>query len=276
MKNLIVRTLSGIGFVALIVACLLLGKYTFLAVMLVILCNMMVEFLGMTVQKKYPFARVLTIVASVVFFVLMFLWKAGIVPASFLILSIVPVFVIMIDSLYVKDKEEFGRFSNLYTSLLYIAVPMGLVNFSVFSPDAGYDGTMLLCFFIIIWASDVGAYLFGCTLGQKYGRKLFPSISPKKSWVGFWGGFLMAVAVGIALHYAGVLGLSLLQSIVLSIVIDVSGVYGDLIESQWKRHYGLKDSGKGIPGHGGYLDRFDSSITAIPMGVIYLMIINLL
>lgn len=276
MKNLIIRTLSGVGFVAAVVAGLLLNRFTFLALMLVVLCNMMVEFLHMTVRKNYPFAQVMTVIASVVLFVLVFLWRAGIFPASFVLLSIVPIFLIMIDSLYVKDKEEFGKFSNIYTSLLYIAVPVSVVNFSVFSPDASYDGMTLLCFFIIIWASDVGAYIFGSTLGQKYGKKLFPSISPKKSWVGFWGGFLMSVAVGVVLHYAGLLELSLLQSVILAVVLDVSGVYGDLIESQWKRHYGVKDSGKGIPGHGGYLDRFDSSITAVPMGVIYLMIINLL
>ena len=276
MKNLIIRTLSGVGFVALMVAGILLNRYTFLAVMLVILCNMMVEFFGMTVRKNYLFAQVLTVISSVAFFVLMFLWRAGIMPVSLLLLGIIPVFVIMIDSLYVKDKDEFGRFSNLYTSLLYITVPMSIVNFAVFSPEGVYDGTMLLCFFIMIWASDVGAYLFGSTLGQRYGKKLFPSISPKKSWVGFWGGFLMSVVSGVVLHYIGFLDLSLLHSILLAVVIDVSGVYGDLIESQWKRHYGVKDSGKGIPGHGGYLDRFDSSLTAIPMGVIYLLLINLL
>lgn len=276
MKNLIVRTLSGVGFVALVVAGLLLNQYTFLVLMLLILCNMMFEFLNMTVQKKYPFAQLLTIFAAVVLFVLTFLWQAGIAPMAVLLLAVVSVFFIMIDSLYVKDKEDFGKFSNLYTSLLYIAVPMSVVNFAVFSPEGGYDGGMLLCFFIIIWASDVGAYLFGCTLGQKYGKKLFPSISPKKSWVGFWGGFAMSIAVGIALHYIGALDLSILHSIALAVIIDVSGVYGDLVESQWKRHYGVKDSGKGIPGHGGYLDRFDSSLTAIPMGVIFLLLLNLL
>jgi phosphatidate cytidylyltransferase len=131
-----------------------------------------------------------------------------------------------------------------------------------------------LSFFAIVWGSDVGAYLFGITLGQKYGKKLFPSISPKKSWIGFWGGMLMAVAVAIILHYVGLLQFTILHCILLAVLLDIAGVYGDLIESQWKRHYNVKDSGNLIPGHGGLLDRFDSALIAIPIGVIYLVVVN--
>jgi phosphatidate cytidylyltransferase len=135
---------------------------------------------------------------------------------------------------------------------------------------------MLLCFFCIIWGSDVGAYLFGMSLGQKYGKKLFPSISPKKSWIGFWGGLLTAVIVAVALHYAGIFTFNLVHCIAIAILLNVTGVYGDLIESQWKRHYEVKDSGTIIPGHGGLLDRFDSALMAIPVGIIYLVVMNVL
>jgi phosphatidate cytidylyltransferase len=129
---------------------------------------------------------------------------------------------------------------------------------------------------VIIWGSDVGAYLFGITLGQKYGKKLFPSISPKKSWIGFWGGLFMAVALAVGLHYLGLLPFELRHCIVMSVLLNVTGVYGDLIESQWKRHYEVKDSGNIIPGHGGLLDRFDSALIAIPIGIIYLVLWNVL
>ena len=138
------------------------------------------------------------------------------------------------------------------------------------------SGIMLLCFFCIIWGSDVGAYIFGMALGQKYGKKLFPSISPKKSWIGFWGGLLTAVIVAVALHYAGVFTFGLVHCIAIAILLNVTGVYGDLIESQWKRHYEVKDSGTIIPGHGGLLDRFDSALMAIPVGIIYLVVMNVL
>jgi phosphatidate cytidylyltransferase len=129
---------------------------------------------------------------------------------------------------------------------------------------------------VIIWGSDVGAYLFGITLGQKYGKKLFPSISPKKSWIGFWGGLFMAVALAVGLHYLELLPFELRHCIVMSVLLNVTGVYGDLIESQWKRHYEVKDSGNIIPGHGGLLDRFDSALIAIPIGIIYLVLWNVL
>ena len=182
----------------------------------------------------------------------------------------------MINSLYVKDKSRFDKFSNLYTSILYIAVPWSLLNFAVFAPDGTFNGTLLLAFFCIIWGTDVGAYAFGITLGQKYGKKLFPSVSPKKSWIGFWGGLLTAVGIAIGLKYAGLLPFDLIHCVAMAILLNVTGVYGDLIESQWKRHYDVKDSGSIIPGHGGLLDRFDSALIAIPVGIIYLVAWNVL
>lgn len=276
MKNLIVRTLSGIGFLAVMIGALLWCRFSFAALMLWIMGMMMFEFFRMTMGTSYKFSQMLAILAAVTLFALTFLYKSYDIPGKMVILSIIPIFIVMIDSLYVKDKTEFGKFANLYTAILYIAVPMSLTNLAVFDPHGNYDGLLLLCFFAIIWGSDVGAYLFGCTFGQKYGKKLFPEISPKKSWIGFWGGFAVAIAVAIVLHYTGLLNLSLVKSIALGIVINISGVYGDLIESQWKRHYSVKDSGNSIPGHGGYLDRFDSALTALPMGIIFMEMVDLL
>ena len=276
MKNLVVRTLSGIGFLAIMIGALLWCRFSFAALMLWITGLMMFVFFRMTIGSSYRFSQLLAILAAVTLFVLTFLFKSYDIPGMMVILSIIPIFIVMIDSLYVKDKTEFGKFANLYTAILYIAVPMALTNFAVFDSRGNYDGMLLLCFFAIIWGSDVGAYVFGCTLGQKYGKKLFPEISPKKSWIGFWGGFAVAILVAVGLHYAGLLGLSLVKSIAIGVVINISGVYGDLIESQWKRHYSVKDSGSSIPGHGGYLDRFDSALTALPMGIIFMEMTRLL
>jgi phosphatidate cytidylyltransferase len=179
------------------------------------------------------------------------------------ILAFVPVFILMINSLYVTDKSRFDKFANLYTAILYIAVPWSVLNFAVFTPEGAFSGKLILCFFCIIWGSDVGAYCFGMLLGQKYGKKLFPSISPKKSWIGFWGGLLTAILISIGLKYAGLLPFDLLHCVAMAVLLNVTGVYGDLIESQWKRHYDVKDSGTIIPGHGGLLDRFDSALSSL-------------
>ena len=264
------------GFVAIMLVAFLTNKYVFGSVMLLSLIIMMREFLKMTCGNNYWFSQILSILAGATLFTLIFLFKGFNFPGRLVILAFVPVFILMINSLYVKDKSRFDIFSNLYAVLIYIAVPWSLLNFAVFNADGDFNGMLLLCFFAIIWGSDVGAYLFGITLGQKYGRKLFPSISPKKSWIGFWGGLLTAVAVAVILHYIGWFRFEILHCITMSVLLSVTGVYGDLIESQWKRHYEVKDSGCLIPGHGGLLDRFDSALIAIPIGIIYLVIMNVL
>ena len=276
MKNFIIRTISGIGFGAVMLAALLTNKYIFGIVMLLSLIIMMREFLKMTCGKNYWFSQILSILAGATLFSLIYLYKGFNFPGKLVILAFVPVFVLMINSLYVKDKSRFDKFSNLYAVMIYIAVPWSLLNFAVFNAAGDFNGLMLLCFFAIIWGTDVGAYMFGITLGQKYGKKLFPSISPKKSWIGFWGGLFAAVAVAVILHYAGLFKFDLIHCIIMSLLLSVTGVYGDLIESQWKRHYEVKDSGNLIPGHGGLLDRFDSALIAIPIGIIYLVVINVL
>ena len=276
MNNFIKRTISGIGFGIIMLAAFLTNKYVFGVVMLASLVIMMKEFLHMTCGKNYWFSQILSILAGATLFTLTYFYKGFNVPGRFVILAFVPVFILMINSLYVKDKSRFDKFSNLYTALIYIAVPWSLLNFAVFNQAGEFNGKMLLCFFAIIWGTDVGAYMFGITLGQKYGKKLFPSISPKKSWIGFWGGVFTSVLVAVVLHYVGLFKFDLLHCIIMSVLLCITGVYGDLIESQWKRHYDVKDSGDLIPGHGGLLDRFDSALIAIPIGIIYLVMINVL
>ena len=285
MNNFIKRTISGVGFAAIMLAAFLTNEYVFGAVMLFCLVVMMWEFLHITCGKEYRYSQILSILAGATLFTLVYCYKMTWLEGRYVILSFVPVFILMINSLYVKDKSRFDRFANLYTAILYIAVPWSVLNFAAFDAQEGgaFDGGLLLCFFGIIWGSDVGAYIFGITLGQKYGKKLFPSISPKKSWIGFWGVMFMAIAVAVVLYYMHLFPsvfasqtANVLNYAGLAIMLHVTGVYGDLIESQWKRHYEVKDSGSIIPGHGGLLDRFDSALIAIPMGVIYLVIEHVL
>ena len=276
MKNLIIRTLTGIGFVAVVIACILWNKYSFAVLMVGLMTVMMLEFYRMTMRGEYVFSQVLSILAATVMFAVTFLYRGFNFPGRLVILAVIPVFVMMINSLYVKDKTDFGKFANLYTALLYIAVPMAMTNLVAFPHLGQYDGILLLSFFIIIWVSDIGGYLFGMSIGQKFGKKLFPEISPKKSWAGFWGGLFLAVCAGIALHYADLLKYPLWHCIILAVLMNIFGVYGDLIESQWKRYYAVKDSGTIMPGHGGILDRLDSALLALPVGIMYLMVVNIL
>ncbi|MBQ7611233.1 MAG: phosphatidate cytidylyltransferase [Bacteroidales bacterium] len=275
MKNVTIRTISGIGFVLVMLACLLWSQWLFGALVIFMMVGMMSEFFTITMGDRYKVSRALAILAGVVLFALIYLVAAYQMPVKYVALSIVPVIVVMINSLYVEDKTDYAKFSNLYTGLIYIAVPLALSNLVAFR-NGHFSGMLLVSFFVLIWSSDIGAYIFGMALGQKYGKKLFPSVSPKKTWIGYWGGMFFAIMAAHILNLTGMLSLPMLHSVILAIVMHVAGVYGDLFESQWKRIYGIKDSGTIIPGHGGLLDRFDSTLLAMPVGALYLSLFDLL
>lgn len=276
MNNVTVRSISGAAFIVVMVTCLVFSKYLFAALMVTIMSIMLLEFYKITMGSSYTFSKVLAILAGVILFGVLFAASTYHIPMRFIALVMIPVFIVMISSLYVKDKEEYGKFSNIYTGLLYIAVPIALGNLIAFDKAGNFSGNLLLCFFIIIWCSDVGAFAFGLSLGKKFPAKLFPSVSPKKTWVGFIGGLAASVLSAFVLYEVGLLKFPLMHSLVLAMIMSVAGVYGDLFESQWKRVYGVKDSGNIIPGHGGLLDRFDSTLMAMPFGAIYLAIFDLL
>ena len=275
MNNTVKRTLSGICFLAIVIAGLLVNKYLYAALITFMMVTMLYEFYRMTMGELFPRTRALTRALAIVlgccsfltlFFVLAFRLEIRLVGVSAILLL-----VLMISTLMVKDKADFKLFSFLYTGLLYIAAPLTLSSFVVLDQAGNFDGRPMLAFFIIIWASDVGAYCVGMLLG-KYSK----SVSPKKTWAGFWGGLAFAVLAGLILVWTGLWTYPWYHAIILSVIMHVAGVFGDLFESQWKRVCEIKDSGNIIPGHGGMMDRFDSALFAIPAGVIYLVIIGLL
>jgi phosphatidate cytidylyltransferase len=275
MNNTVTRTISGIGFLAVVLGGLLVNQYLYAALFLLMMGTMLYEFYRMTMGQAYRYSQILAILLGITAFSLVFSVFAFSLDIRFLSINAILLLAIMITSLFAKDKTDFKSYGFIYTGLLYIAVPLTLSNFIMFDKAGGFSGLMMLSFFCIIWASDVGAYCFGLLFG-KNGKKLFPTVSPKKSWAGFWGGLLLALVTGGILYWTHLLDFPLLHCLILAAIMNVTGVFGDLFESQWKRVCDIKDSGNLIPGHGGMLDRFDSALFAIPAGVIYLVIIGLL
>ncbi len=275
MKNSLTRGISGVVFVVLMILGLTVNKFLFAALFLFIMCTMLSEFYHITMGDRYKVSRGLAIGAGAILFLLLFLVSAYGIPGRYVAVALIPVLVVMTNSLYAKDKSSFDLFSHIYTGLLYIAVPLSLSNLIAFDHGV-FSGRLLLCFFIIIWSSDVGAYCAGLTLGKRFPKKLFEEISPKKTWAGFWGGMVSAIIASVILGYTGMFKFPLVHCAILAIVMHVSGVYGDLFESQWKRCHDIKDSGSVIPGHGGMMDRFDSTLFAFPAGVIYLLVLYLI
>lgn len=273
MPNYLTRTISGLAFILVMVAGLLVNEYTYALLIVFMIIFMMHEFYEMTMGKnEFKTLRIFAMICGVFIFGLMFahrIYDCHIDKGA----GVIPVILLIIATIYAKKKSDFGKVAYLFTGLAYIALPLSYSTHVVFR-SGEYNGLLLLLFFILIWCSDVGAFCLGCTLGRN-GKKLFPSISPNKSWWGFFGGLLFAEAGAAILHFSSLLDFPLVNCLVLAAIMHVFGVYGDLFESQWKRFCGVKDSGRIIPGHGGLLDRFDSSILAIPAGVLYLIMANL-
>jgi len=166
---------------------------------------------------------------------------------------------------------------------MYIALPFACINMLAFrsSPDDGgiyFDRILPLCIFIFLWMNDTGAYCVGSLLGR---NKLFPRVSPGKSWEGSIGGAILVMIVAAVIGYYVKDNYCATMSAIphwigLGLVVVFFGTWGDLVESLFKRTLGIKDSGNILPGHGGMLDRFDSSLMAIPAAVIYLYTLQFL
>lgn len=191
-------------------------------------------------------------------------------PSPVVLLTILFALPIVIVAELTRGKER--PLENIATSifgLIYTAVPMALMMLVGFVGEEWIPVRVLAIIFIV-WINDIFAYLVGCSIGK---HKMCPSISPKKSWEGFFGGILFAVAFAMAVGYMMEGNIYLWGG--LGAVVALAGVLGDLVESMIKREYGIKDSGNVIPGHGGILDRFDALLAALPFAYIYMIIFGL-
>jgi phosphatidate cytidylyltransferase len=281
MKNFIVRTITGVLFVAAIVTCFLRAEAMILLFALVTGLTIW-EFTGLVNEKEHiTVNRMICTVAGVYFFFAMAGYNSGLTPATVFIPYLVSIIYMLIAELYLIQDDPIGDWSYTMMSQLYIALPFSLLNVLAFR-STGYDiqYTYLapLAVFVFLWINDTGAYLCGSLLGK---HKLFPRISPGKSWEGSIGGGLLVVAIAVLIWYLtdqyGVndLGLNAYEWAGLGLTVVIFGTWGDLVESLFKRTLGIKDSGNILPGHGGMLDRFDSSLLAIPAAVVYLYTLTL-
>ncbi|MCR4859248.1 MAG: phosphatidate cytidylyltransferase [Bacteroidales bacterium] len=276
MNNFWVRTLTGIVFLVVMVFGLIWDRTLFGALFVLVLWIALQEFYRMALGTRFRFQQKLGLVAGAAAFLLVAAHCFYGLDLRYLTAVLLPLLLIPVTVLFLPDREGFGDISYIYAGLMYIALPISLSPLLMMDGEV-FDGWLMLSFFIMIWASDIGAYCVGSTLGQREGaHRLAPSISPKKSWWGLGGGVVLSLAAAVLLQYLNWLPFGLGHSLAVGLIIALGGTCGDLFESMWKRHFGVKDSGKCIPGHGGMLDRFDSSLVAIPMACIYLVLTGLL
>jgi phosphatidate cytidylyltransferase len=205
-------------------------------------------------------------------FVSTYLYASGIFPAVIFFAYLLYVVILIISELYEKQPDPIAHLGYIFLGQCYIALPLSLLNFIAFTTgDAGtiaYCPTFVLALFVFIWINDTGAYIVGSLWGK---HRLFERISPKKSWEGFFGGLLFTVASSFLFAHFNP-EIPYYHWIALSVGVVVFGTWGDLVESLMKRTLGVKDSGKAIPGHGGFLDRFDSLLLAVYAVLFYVQL----
>ena len=172
--------------------------------------------------------------------------------------------------LWRKSSTPIANIATTFMGIIYVAVPMAMLLYVPQMLVGKWNPWAMMAFISIIWVNDICAYLVGVTLGK---HRLCERISPKKSWEGFFGGLIGAA--GFAVLFGHLFGGNLLIWGGLGLVVALAGVAGDLIESLIKREADVKDSGTMMPGHGGFLDRFDALLLATPFALFYLIVTSL-
>ena len=282
MNNFIVRTITGVLFVAVLV-CSFLRPQAMVLLFALITGLTIWEFTGLVNEREnVTVNRLISTVAGVYFFFAVAGFSSDLTPSAVFIPYLVSIIYLMVAELYLKNEDPIHSWAYTMMAQIYIALPFSLLNTLAFhlAPQGyvAYDALLPLSVFVFLWMNDTGAYLCGSLLVK---HKLFPRISPGKSWEGSIGGGILVIAVAVLVWYLAdqyqlnQLGLTPVEWAGLGLTVVIFGTWGDLVESLFKRTLGIKDSGNILPGHGGMLDRFDSSLLAIPAAVVYLYTIML-
>jgi phosphatidate cytidylyltransferase len=273
-NNLTQRIITGLLGSAGIIAAICFGPWTYFAVFFIITLFTLWEFYKLAGLDGWVPQSTFGTFLGILIFTLSFLIEMEIISYRyyFLIFPLMA-FVYMIKLYKRFERKPFTNIAYTFLGLFYVAAPFALLNIAVFERGT-YNYQIVFGALFILWASDTGAYFAGTYLGK---RKLFERISPKKSWEGFFGGALlaMAFAIGLPFFFDSIdqpSYLTLTDWIIVGIIIVIGGTFGDLVESLLKRSIEIKDSGDALPGHGGFLDRFDGLLISAPFIVAYLEI----
>ena len=280
LKDLAVRTASGVVYASFFVGALLLSKWSVGALFAAITVGGLVEFYRLCNKKEVKPMYSVGIATAVAIFGLAFTiflqWgtpatemTARIVLGAMLyIMLIVP--TTFVCELWRKSPTPIANIATTFMGVIYVALPMAMLLFIPKMLVGKWSSWAMMAFVSIIWINDICAYLVGVSIGK---HRLCERISPKKSWEGFFGGLIGAA--GFAVLFGHLFGGNLAVWGGLGVVTALAGVAGDLVESLMKREADVKDSGKMMPGHGGILDRFDALFIATPFALFYLIVTSL-
>lgn len=272
------RTLSGAVYVAVIVFSIVYSKAVFCGISAALAFSAVREYNSLTHPRcamdfLSELSAVLCVIPCTVGFAYGMPWKSW-----FLLTLLLPI-GILIAELWNKDENPIQQWGHFLVGQLMIALPFALMNVLCL-----VDPYLLLAVFVLIWVNDSGAYCVGVLTAKKMpggNHKMFPRVSPKKSWEGLFGGVAFTIGAAFILNRYGWFdaitkeGYELLIAGAFALIVSGFGTLGDLMESLFKRSIGVKDSGKFLPGHGGVLDRFDSILLAAPMALLFVVMMIL-
>lgn len=271
MKNLIIRALTGIIFVAVLVGAIFLHPLSFLAVFAIITGLSLWEFYGLIGHhEKESLKKILNCLAGTYLFVATFFYAYDLSSEIIFIPYLFYLIYTFTAELYYKADNPINNWAFTLLAQIYCAGSFSMLNLIAAIPETpgemAHTPLFVFALFVFIWLNDTGAYLVGSLIGR---HRLFERISPKKSWEGFYGGLFVALAASQVFAWIAP-EIGRLNWIGLAATIVIFGTWGDLVESLMKRTLQVKDSGHILPGHGGMLDRFDSAMMAIPAAYIYI------
>ena len=283
LTNMTVRAFTGVLFVTIMVTCFF-QPVAMVFLFALITCLSLWEYSGLVNNiEDVTINRFISTVAGVYLFLAISAVNSGFVQTNAVFMPyLLTIIYLFVSELYTKNKNAVHDLSYTMLGQMYVALPLSIINVLAFRTAT--DGNihfyylLPLSVFIFLWTSDTGAYCVGSLFGK---HKLFPRISPAKSWEGSIGGGTLVLVAAFLVSildqsYGNLSGLNTLQWLGLGLVVTVFGTWGDLVESLIKRTLGIKDSGTILPGHGGMLDRFDSSLLAIPASAVYIYTIQTL
>ncbi len=267
-SNLTQRIIAAIIGVLLIAFGLYYSQWFYFVIFMAICIITQLEFYKLVNLDSMLPLKTFGTISGTSLFILTFFIESELLESKFYFLMFPIVACVYLIYLYKKKElKPFRGIAFTFLGIIYVAIPFSLLNVVAFH-NQQYTFELILGSLLILWANDTGAYFTGVRYGR---RKLFERVSPKKSWEGSLGGMILAIGMAYTVsHFTDVLEPWRWFSI--GIIIVICGTYGDLVESLFKRSIEIKDSGRSIPGHGGFLDRFDGLLLSAPFITAFLKI----
>jgi len=272
MKEIVQRSLTALVVGIIIIAGTLFSKYTFGIIFLAISVISSREFITITKLDEISTTKKwILILVNAFVFLLGYGIAINLIPENLRIIGIIPMFLLFSAGLFGRTSPDYRLSATFLSGHIYIGIPLMLLNY-IYIHESDFWPSYVLAILIFVWCNDVGAYLIGRAIGK---TKLIPQVSPKKTWEGFLGGvFLSLLGAFIFSNFSN--NLTVTQWLVLGFFSSLGSTFGDLIASSLKRTFKVKDSGSILPGHGGFIDRFDGFFIAIVFAFAYLSLLGVI